>query len=89
VGSNVTLWTVTGPVTGHPYGVTGTAFSIPVTGVDLQALRNAFPPKTMVYAIAYGESFYENSFPDPNSGKPVYPNVCTVPSAAVPFNMPP
>jgi hypothetical protein len=88
VGSNPTLWTVTGPIAGKPYAVTSAAFSIVITGQDLQALRNSFPAGTAVYAIAYGESYYENSYTDPNTGHPIFPNVCSVPSNVVTFTMP-
>jgi hypothetical protein len=88
VGSNVTLWSVTGPVFGHPYGVSNGTFAIVVTGQDLQALRNAFPSGTTVYVIAYGESYYENSYTDGDTGRQVYPNVCAISSNVVTFTMP-
>jgi hypothetical protein len=88
VGSNTTLYTVTGPIMGHPYAVTTAAFSIVITGQDLQALRNNFPAGSPVYAIAYGESYYENTYTDLNTGRAVYPNVCSVSSNVVNFTMP-
>lgn len=88
VGSNTTLWTVTGPVTGHPYPVSSSAFTIPITGTDIQALRNAFPSGSVVNVIAYGESYYENSYTDGDTGRPVFPNVCSIPSNVVTFTMP-
>jgi hypothetical protein len=88
VGSNVTLWTVTGPLAGRPYAVTGSPFRITITGQDLQALRNNFPVGSPVYAIAYGESYYENSYTDQTTGRPVFPNVCSVSSNVVNFTMP-
>jgi Carboxypeptidase regulatory-like domain len=88
VASNVTLWTVTGPVSGPPYAVTDTTFTIPVTGLDLRALQHEFASGSTVNAIAYGESYYENSYPDEATGRTVFPNVSAKPSSATTFTMP-
>jgi hypothetical protein len=69
-------WTATGPSTGdHPYAVSTAAFTIPITGQDLLALEAVFGSGKTVNAVAYGESYYENSYPDQTTGKPHFPNV--------------
>jgi hypothetical protein len=90
VGTAVTNWTVTLPASGPPYAVTGSTFSIVITGRDLRALQHAFPNGPTVNAIGYGESYYENSYPDTitQTGKPIFPNLCPVSSNLTTFVMP-
>jgi hypothetical protein len=89
VGTAVTNWTVTLPVSGLPYAVTGASFSIVITAQDLRALQHAFSTGVTVNAIGYGESYYENSYPDTitNTGKPIFPNLCPVASNVTTFPM--
>ena len=87
VGASAGSWTVTGPVNGFPYAVSTASFTIAVTGQDLLALRSAFGTGKTVNVIAYGESYYENSYPGQN-GKPIFPNVSSTPSKATTFVMP-
>lgn len=88
VGPAVANYTVTGPVAGTAYRVTHTNFSIAVTGADLSGLQHAFASGSTVNAIAYGDSFYNNSYTDTTTGKTVYPNVGTTASNVVQFVMP-
>jgi hypothetical protein len=90
-GTSVTTWTVTLPASGPPYAVTGATFSIVITGQDLRALQHAFATGVTVNAIGYGESYYENSYPDTitQTGKPVFPNLCKVASNLTTFAMVP
>jgi len=89
VGTAVTNWTVTLPASGLPYAVTGASFSIVITGQDLRALQHAFSTGVTVNAIGYGESYYENSYPDTitATGKPIFPNLCSVASNLTTFPM--
>jgi len=89
-GTSVTTWTVTLPASGRPYAVTGASFSIVITGQDLRALQHAFTTGATVNAIGYGESYYENSYPDTitNTGKPIFPNLCPTASNLTTFPMP-
>jgi hypothetical protein len=79
---------VTGPVSGTAYRVTHTNFSIAITGADLAGLQHAFASGSTVNAVAYGDSFDNNSYTDTTSGRVVYPNVGTTPSNVVQFSMP-
>lgn len=89
VSSAVGNYVVTGPSTGAiGYRTASGTLRTVITNVDLQALRNAFASGSTVYAIAYGDSYYENSYTDPASGMTVYPNVSATPSAVVTFTMP-
>jgi len=89
VSSAVGSYAITGPSTGAIGYHTGSAtIRTVITDVDLQALRNTFAAGSTVYAIVYGDSYYENSYTDPVSGMTVYPNVSTTPSAVVSFTMP-
>lgn len=89
-GTSVSTWTVTLPASGPPYAVTSASFSIVITGQDLRALQHAFSTGVTVNAIGYGDSYYENSYPDTitNTGKPVFPNLCPIASNATTFPMP-
>jgi hypothetical protein len=87
-GTTPANWTVTLPTVGPPYGVSGPAFSIAITGQDLRSLQRAFDGGATVNAIGYGDSYYENSFVDETTGKPNFPNLCTVASNAATFTMP-
>jgi hypothetical protein len=91
VGTSVTSWTVTLPANGPPYAVSGSSFSVVITGQDLRALQHGFAGGATVNAIGYGESYFENSYPDPtaSTGKPVFPNLCSVSSQPTTFTMPP
>jgi hypothetical protein len=88
VGPAVANYTVTGPVAGTAYRVTHTNFSIAVTGADLAGLQHAFSSGSTVNAVAYGDSFYNNSYTDTTTGKTVYPNVSPTASNVVQFVMP-
>jgi hypothetical protein len=88
VGPAVANYTVTGPVAGTAYRVTHTNFSIAITGADLSGLQHAFASGSTVNAVAYGDSFYNNSYTDTTTGKVVYPNVSTTASNVVQFAMP-
>jgi len=90
VGTSVTSWTVTLPASGPPYAVSSSSFSIVITGQDLRALQHGFASGATVNAIGYGESYFENSYPDPTSatGKPVFPNLCPSASNPTTFTMP-
>jgi hypothetical protein len=88
-GKVVTDWTVTLPASGPPYAVTGSTFSIAITGQDLGALQHGFTGGATVNAIGYGESYFEDSFPDEATGKTNFPNLCTVPSNVTTFTMTP
>ena len=88
VGPAVANYTVTGPVAGTAYRVTHTTFSIAITGADLAGLQHAFASGSTVNAVAYGDSFYNNSYTDTTTGKTVYPNVSTTASNVVQFVMP-
>ncbi len=89
-GTSVSTWTVTLPASGPPYAVTSASFSIVITGQDLRALQHAFSTGVTVNAIGYGDSYYENSYPDTitNTGKPVFPNLCPIASNSTTFPMP-
>ena len=91
VGTNPASWTVTLPASGPPYAVTGSTFAIVITGIDLRTLQHAFSTGATVNAIGYGESYYENSYPDTinNTGKPIFPNLCAVASNVTTFPMVP
>jgi hypothetical protein len=56
-----------------------------ITGVDLRALQHAFKAGATINAIGYGESYFENSYPDPTTGKPVFPNLSPVASNVTTF----
>ena len=88
VGPQVANYTVTGPVAGTAYRVTHTTFSIGITGADLAGLQHAFASGSTVNAVAYGDSFYNNSYTDTTTGKVVYPNVGPTASNVVQFVMP-
>lgn len=88
VGPAVANYTVTGPVSGTAYRVVNLNFKIAVTGADLAGLQHAFPSGSTVNAVAYGDSFYNNSYTDTTSGKTVYPNVSATASNVVQFAMP-
>jgi hypothetical protein len=90
VGTNVSGWTVTLPASGPPYAVSSSTFSIVITGQDLRALQHGFASGATVNAIGYGESYFENSYPDTisNTGKPVFPNLCAKSSNPASFTMP-
>jgi len=88
VSPAVANYTVTGPVAGTAYRVTHTNFSIAVTGADLAGLQHAFASGSTVNAVAYGDSFYNNSYTDTTTGKIVYPNVSPTASNVVSFVMP-
>jgi hypothetical protein len=88
VGPAVANYTVTGPVAGTAYRVTHTNFSIAITGADLAGLQHAFGSGSTVNAVAYGDSFYNNSYTDTTTGKTVYPNVGPTASNVVQFAMP-
>ena len=88
VGPAVANYTVTGPVAGTAYRVTHTNFSIAITGADLAGLQHAFASGSTVNAVAYGDSFYNNSYTDTTTGKVVYPNVSATASNVVQFVMP-
>ena len=88
VGPAVANYTVTGPVAGTAYRVTHTTFSIAITGADLAGLQHAFTSGSTVNAVAYGDSFYNNSYTDTTTGKVVYPNVGPTASNVVQFVMP-
>lgn len=62
--------------------------SIAVTGADLAAVRATFGTGNPAYVIAYGDSFFSNSYVDTTTGNTVYPNVSTSPSNAVAFAVP-
>jgi hypothetical protein len=68
-------------------GFNATAFTYRLTGADIESLRNNFPATSTVYVVAYGDSFYENSYVDSTSGQTVYPNVSS-PSNITSFTMP-
>lgn len=88
VGPAVANYTVTGPVAGTAYRVVHPSFSIAITGADLAGLQHAFASGATVNAVAYGDSFYNNSYTDTTTGKLVYPNVSATPSNVVQFVMP-
>jgi hypothetical protein len=89
-GTNVTSWTVTLPSNGsHPYPVSGTSFAIVITGQDLRALQHGFAGGSTVNAIGYGDGYFENSYPDLSTGKPVFPNLCPQASNLTTFTMTP
>jgi len=87
-GTAVSNWTVTLPANGPPYAIANANFAIVITGQDLRALQHAFASGVTVNAIGYGESYFENSYPDPTTGKPTFPNLCSQASPAVTFTMP-
>jgi hypothetical protein len=87
-GPAVSAYTVVGPVAGTAYKVTHLTFSIAITGADLAGLQNAFAAGSTVNAVAYGDSYYNNSYTDTTSGKTVYPNVGPTASNIVSFVMP-
>ena len=91
VGTAVTNWTVTLPASGPPYAVSSSSFSIVITGQDLRALQHGFDGGATVNVIGYGESYFENSYPDTisNTGKPVFPNLCAEASNRTTFTMTP
>lgn len=88
VGPAVANYTVVGPVAGTAYRVVHTTFSIGITGADLAGLQHAFASGSTVNAVAYGDSFYNNSYTDTTTGKTVYPNVSATASNVVQFTMP-
>jgi hypothetical protein len=89
VGSTVGAYQVTGPTnSNHAYPVTTGTFSIPVTGPDLRGLLETFGAATTIQVVAFGESYYENSYTDAGSGQQVYPNVSAVASNVVAFKVP-
>jgi hypothetical protein len=69
-------------------GFGASAFTYRLTGADMESLDNNFPAATTVYVVAYGDSFYENSYEDSTSGKTVYPNVSATASNVASFTMP-
>lgn len=87
---SATTWTVTGPTAfgAFPYAVSTAAFTIAVTGQDLLALKSAFASGTKVNAVAYGDSYFENSYTDVQTGKPIFPNVSNTKSNLTTFVMP-
>lgn len=88
VGTTPVNWTVTLPANGPPYPVTGATFAIVITGQDLRALQHAFATGATVQAIGYGEGYYENSYADATTGKPLFPNLSAAPSNVTTFAMP-
>jgi hypothetical protein len=68
-------------------GFAASPFTYRLTGADIQSLRNNFAAASTVYVVAYGDSFYENSYEDSTSGQTVYPNV-SAPSNITTFTMP-
>ena len=54
----------------------------------LAGLQHAFASGSTVNAVAYGDSFYNNSYTDTTTGKTVYPNVSATASNVVSFVMP-
>jgi hypothetical protein len=89
-GTHVSSWTVTLPANGPPYPVSGSTFSIVITGQDLLALQHGFASGATVNAIGYGESYFENSYLDTiaQTGKPIFPNLCATASNHTTFTMP-
>jgi hypothetical protein len=69
------------------YKTTKFPFTIAVTATDLAAVRAAFGSGNTAYVIAYGDSFYPNSYVDTTTGNTVYPNVSTA-SNVVTFVVP-
>lgn len=88
LGNAATSWTVTLPANGPPYAVSGASFAIVITGQDLRALQHGFAGGATVNAIGYGESYFENSYADAATGKPLFPNLSTTPSNVASFTMP-
>jgi len=68
-------------------GFSASPFTYRLTGADIESLRNVFAAASTVYVVAYGDSFYENSYEDSTSGQTVYPNV-SAPSNVATFTMP-
>jgi hypothetical protein len=82
VSSSPALYTVTAE-----YKTTKFPFTIAVTATDLAAIRAAFGVGSTAYVVAYGDSFYPNSYVDTTSGNTVFPNV-SPPSNVVTFVVP-
>jgi hypothetical protein len=57
------------------YKTTKFPFTIAVTATDLAAVRTALGAGNTAYVVAYGDSFYPNSYVDTTTGNTVYPNV--------------
>ncbi len=68
-------------------GFSASPFTYRLTGADIQSLRNNFSSGSTVNVVAYGDSFYENSYEDSTTGQTVYPNV-SAPSNVASFVMP-
>lgn len=68
-------------------GFAASPFTYRLTGADLESLRDNFSAGSTVNLVAYGDSFYENSYEDTTSGQTVYPNV-SAPSNVASFLMP-
>jgi hypothetical protein len=68
-------------------GFSTSPFTYRLTGADIESLRNNFSSGSVVSFVAYGDSFYENSYEDSTSGQTVYPNV-SAPSNVATFTMP-
>lgn len=70
------------------YKTTKGALSISVTDTALASVRAAFGASTPAYVVAYGDSFFANSYVDTTTGNTVYPNVSPTPSNVVAFIVP-
>jgi hypothetical protein len=70
------------------YKTTRFPFRIEVTATDLAAVRAVFGSGKTAYVVAYGDSFYPNSYVDTTTGNTVYPNVTATPSNVVSFVVP-
>lgn len=68
-------------------GFAASPFTYRLTGADIESLRNNFSSGSTVNVVAYGDSFYENSYEDSTTGQTVYPNV-SAPSNVASFTMP-
>jgi hypothetical protein len=64
------------------YKTTRFPFTIAVTATDLAAVRAALGVGNTGYVVAYGDSFYPNSYVDTTTGNTVYPNVSAVSNVA-------
>lgn len=57
----------------EPYQIVGNGFELPITNEEL--IDNGFAPGTTVYMKIYGESYWNNSYDDPLTGKLIIPNL--------------
>jgi hypothetical protein len=79
---------VTSYVVSAVYRVTKPTFALSITSLDLATVQAAIGSGHTAYLIAYGDSYYSDSYVDTTTGNTIYPNVSSVASNIVSFVMP-